>query len=69
MSTDRPIGQPVLIKRYAGRRLYDVDSTRYVTPDELAGMLRHGQRFIVRDAESGEDITSEIVDALNATLH
>ena len=69
MSIDRPIGQPVLIKRYAGCRLYNVDSTRYITPDDLAAMLRHGQRFIVREAESGEDITTQIVDALNPTLH
>jgi polyhydroxyalkanoate synthesis regulator protein len=64
MSIDRPIGQPVLIKRYAGRRLYNVDSMRYVTPDDLAAMLRQRQRFVVREAESGENITSQIVDAL-----
>ena len=69
MSIDRPIGQPVLVKRYASRRLYNVESTRYVTRDDLAAMLRHGQRFVVREAESGEDVTSQIVDALNATLH
>ena len=55
----------VLIKRYAGRRLYNTVSATYVTLDDLANMILAGERFIVRDAETGTDITRDILDRLH----
>jgi PHB/PHA accumulation regulator DNA-binding domain len=55
----------VLIKRYAGRRLYDTMNSTYVTLDDLANMILAGERFTVRDAETGTDITRDILDRLH----
>jgi polyhydroxyalkanoate synthesis regulator protein len=54
----------VLIKRYAGRLYHTVNAT-YVTRDDLANMILAGERFIVRDAETGTDITCTILDRLH----
>ncbi len=51
----------VTIKKYANRRLYDTDSSSYITLDKLAGMIRDGRDFEVVDAKSGEDITHQIL--------
>jgi polyhydroxyalkanoate synthesis repressor PhaR len=55
----------ILIKRYAGRRLYDTAGLTYLSFDDLADLVLKRQRFVVRDAESGNDITREILDRLN----
>ena len=55
----------VLIKRYAGRRLYHTVNATYVTRDDLANMILAGERFTVRDAETGTDITRNILDRLH----
>jgi polyhydroxyalkanoate synthesis repressor PhaR len=55
----------VLIKRYAGRRLYDTVNASYVTLDDLAEIILAGGRFTVRDAETGTDITRDILDRLH----
>ena len=47
----------VTIKKYANRRLYDTESSTYITLDRLAQMVREGREFEVVDAKSGEDIT------------
>ncbi len=51
----------VLIKKYANRRLYDTESSSYVTLDRLAGMIRDGRDFQVIDAKSGDDITHQVL--------
>jgi polyhydroxyalkanoate synthesis repressor PhaR len=51
-----------LIKRYAGRRLYNTVTLTYVTLDDLAEMILDGHRFVVRDAETGDDITHDILN-------
>lgn len=51
----------VLIKKYANRRLYDTESSSYVTLDRLATMIRDGRDFNVVDAKSGEDITHQVL--------
>jgi polyhydroxyalkanoate synthesis regulator protein len=48
---------PILIKRYARSRLYDTVKGRYVTVDELRQWQRDGVAFIVRDVETGADVT------------
>jgi polyhydroxyalkanoate synthesis regulator protein len=48
---------PILIKRYARSRLYDATRGRYVSVEELRQWRKEGVRFIVRDAETGTDVT------------
>ncbi|HEX6660991.1 MAG TPA: polyhydroxyalkanoate synthesis repressor PhaR [Sphingomicrobium sp.] len=49
------------IKKYANRRLYDTESSTYITLDRLAQMVREGREFEVVDAKSGEDITRQVL--------
>jgi polyhydroxyalkanoate synthesis repressor PhaR len=56
-STDRPI----IIKKYANRRLYNTGSSTYVTLDDLALMVKSGDDFVVQDAKSGDDITRSVL--------
>jgi len=58
--TDAP-AQPVVVKKYANRRLYNTESSSYVTLDDLAGMVRQGRDFVVYDAKSGEEITRSVL--------
>jgi polyhydroxyalkanoate synthesis repressor PhaR len=51
----------VSIKKYANRRLYDTESSSYITLDRLAQMVREGREFEVVDAKSGEDITRQVL--------
>src|ERR1700745_1400689 len=51
----------VTIKKYASRRLYDTESSTYITLDRLAQMVREGREFEVVDAKSGEDITRQVL--------
>ncbi|MEX2519055.1 MAG: polyhydroxyalkanoate synthesis repressor PhaR [Paracoccaceae bacterium] len=53
--------EPIIIKKYANRRLYNTARSSYVTLDHLAGMVREGQNFVVRDAKSGDDITRSVL--------
>jgi len=52
---------PVTIKKYANRRLYDTESSSYITLEHLAAMTRAGREFKVVDARSGEDITRTVL--------
>jgi len=49
------------IKKYANRRLYDTESSTYITLDRLALMIREGREFEVVDAKTGEDITRHVL--------
>jgi polyhydroxyalkanoate synthesis repressor PhaR len=51
----------VTIKKYANRRLYDTESSSYITLDRLAEMVREGREFEVVDAKTGEDITRQVL--------
>jgi polyhydroxyalkanoate synthesis repressor PhaR len=53
--------EPVIIKKYANRRLYNTATSSYVTLDDLAGMVRLGQDFIVFDAKTNDDITRSVL--------
>jgi polyhydroxyalkanoate synthesis repressor PhaR len=57
--------EPILIKRYDNRRLYNTVTAGYVTPDDLAEMVLNGERFVVRDAKTGEDVTRDLLDRLH----
>ncbi|MBV1703378.1 MAG: polyhydroxyalkanoate synthesis repressor PhaR, partial [Hyphomicrobiales bacterium] len=52
---------PVMIKKYANRRLYHTGSSSYVTLEDLAAMVKKGEDFVVRDAKSNEDITRSVL--------
>ena len=59
---DQKAGEsPVVIKKYANRRLYNTESSSYITLDHLATMTRQGRDFQVFDARSGEDITRSVL--------
>jgi polyhydroxyalkanoate synthesis repressor PhaR len=53
--------EPIVIKKYANRRLYNTGTSTYVTLEDLAGMVKTGEDFIVYDAKSGEDITRSVL--------
>jgi polyhydroxyalkanoate synthesis repressor PhaR len=52
---------PVVVKKYANRRLYNTEASSYVTLEDLAAMVREGRDFVVYDAKSGEDITRGVL--------
>jgi polyhydroxyalkanoate synthesis repressor PhaR len=52
---------PVIIKKYANRRLYNTGTSTYVTLEDLASMLKTGEDFVVYDAKTGEDITRSVL--------
>jgi polyhydroxyalkanoate synthesis repressor PhaR len=53
--------EPVVIKKYANRRLYNTETSSYITLDHLATMTREGRDFQVFDARTGEDITRSVL--------
>jgi polyhydroxyalkanoate synthesis repressor PhaR len=56
--------QPIVIKKYANRRLYNTSTSTYVTLEDLAQMVRQGQDFVVFDAKSNDDLTRQILTQL-----
>ena len=56
-----PQPSPVVVKKYANRRLYNTETSSYITLDNLADMIRAGRDFVVYDAKSGEDITRGVL--------
>jgi polyhydroxyalkanoate synthesis repressor PhaR len=60
-SADPSSTKRVTIKKYANRRLYDTESSSYITLDRLAAMIREGRDFEVVDAKTGEDITHQVL--------
>jgi polyhydroxyalkanoate synthesis repressor PhaR len=54
-------GTPVIIKKYANRRLYNTETSAYITLDDLAKMTRVGRDFQVLDAKTSEDITHTVL--------
>ncbi|HET9904368.1 MAG TPA: polyhydroxyalkanoate synthesis repressor PhaR [Xanthobacteraceae bacterium] len=53
--------EPVTIKKYANRRLYNTGTSTYVTLEDLAAMVKGGEDFVVFDAKTGEDITRQVL--------
>jgi polyhydroxyalkanoate synthesis repressor PhaR len=52
---------PVVVKKYANRRLYNTETSSYITLENLAEMVRRGRDFVVYDAKTGEDITRSVL--------
>jgi polyhydroxyalkanoate synthesis repressor PhaR len=55
---------PVTIKRYAGRRLYHAAIGSYLTLDVLTAMVEDDEAFVVREAETGADITRLVLNQI-----
>ena len=53
--------EPVVIKKYANRRLYNTETSTYVTLDDLAAMVKGERDFVVFDAKSGDDLTHAVL--------
>ena len=56
-----PKPAPVVIKKYANRRLYNTGTSTYVTLEDLAYMVKAGEDFVVFDAKTNEDITRSVL--------
>ncbi|WP_336055306.1 polyhydroxyalkanoate synthesis repressor PhaR [Nitratireductor sp. CH_MIT9313-5] len=52
---------PVVIKKYANRRLYNTGTSTYVTLEDLAEMVKRDEEFVVQDAKTGNDITHSVL--------
>jgi len=61
MAGSRSDDDVVIIKKYANRRLYDTESSSYITLERLAEMVRQKRQFKVVDAKSGEDLTRGVL--------
>jgi polyhydroxyalkanoate synthesis repressor PhaR len=57
---NKPV-EPITIKKYANRRLYNTGTSTYVTLEDLAVMVKAGEDFQVFDAKTGEDITRSVL--------
>jgi polyhydroxyalkanoate synthesis repressor PhaR len=55
------MAMPVVVKKYANRRLYNTEASSYVTLEDLAKMVRDGRDFVVYDAKTGDDITRSVL--------
>jgi polyhydroxyalkanoate synthesis repressor PhaR len=64
MSKKSATSEPIVIKKYANRRLYNTDTSSYVTLEDLCVMVKDGAEFIVYDAKSGEDLTRTILSQI-----
>ena len=53
--------EPITIKKYANRRLYNTGTSTYVTLEDLATMVKAGENFVVYDAKTNEDITRSVL--------
>jgi polyhydroxyalkanoate synthesis repressor PhaR len=53
--------EPITIKKYANRRLYNTGTSTYVTLEDLADMVKSGEDFVVFDAKTGEEITRSVL--------
>lgn len=51
--------KPLLIKRYASRRLYNTETSDYVTLDDIATFIRSGREVEIKDLKSGDDVTRQ----------
>ena len=62
-ASEEPSGgkKPIIVKKYANRRLYNTQTSSYVTLEDLSRMVKQGSEFVVYDAKTGEDITRAVL--------
>lgn len=51
----------IVIKKYANRRLYDTETSQYITLDDLCERVKAGKEFVVTDAKTGQDLTRQVL--------
>ena len=56
-----PLSAPRVIKKYPNRRLYDTNSSSYITLTEVKELVLSGKNFVVRDAKTNDDLTRSIL--------
>jgi polyhydroxyalkanoate synthesis repressor PhaR len=61
MKADKKENEPVVIKKYANRRLYDTETSAYITLEDLCERVKQGRDFVVRDAKTGHDLTRQVL--------
>jgi len=61
MSTHAKNKAPVVIKKYANRRLYDTQTSSYITLEDLCDRVKKGEEFVVTDAKTGQDLTRQVL--------
>jgi len=61
MASPSIAAKPVVIKKYANRRLYNTETSSYVTLDDLCHMVKEGRDFTVHDAKTNDDLTCQIL--------
>jgi polyhydroxyalkanoate synthesis repressor PhaR len=55
------MSDPLILKKYSNRRLYDTRNSRYVTLEDVEGMIRSGEEVLIHDAATKEDVTAFIL--------
>lgn len=53
--------EPVIVKKYANRRLYDTETSAYITLEDLCQRVKEGRDFVVQDAQNGADLTNQVL--------
>lgn len=53
--------ETIIIKKYANRRLYDTQTSSYITQEDLFHLAKKGENFEVKDAKTGEDLTRNVL--------
>ena len=61
MNTSASTPKPVVIKKYANRRLYDTGTSSYITLEDLCTRVKNGEDFVVLDAKTGQDLTRQVL--------
>ena len=59
--TEPKAPKPVTIKKYANRRLYDTETSAYITLEDLCTRVKQGREFTVVDAKTGQDLTRQVL--------
>ena len=60
-STAQAKPRPRVIKKYPNRRLYDTDTSTYITLSEVKALVMANEQLVVRDAKTGDDLTRSIL--------
>ena len=60
-TASKPEKPPIVIKKYANRRLYNTDTSTYITLEELCELVKKGADFTVVDAKTDEDLTRQVL--------
>jgi len=64
MAANKNAADPIVIKKYANRRLYDTSTSQYVTLDYVRQLVKNGTDFTVVDAKSGDDLTHSVLSQI-----